>query len=78
MKIKVFRYNNVKELLFHDFFANMGVIYQFSCVECPQQNSVAERKHQHLLNVAQALYFQSRVPLHFWSHCVLTVVFLIN
>ena len=45
------------------FFAEIGVLHQFSCVECPQQNSVAERKH---------------VPLHFWSHCVLIATFLIN
>ena len=79
MTIKVFRSNNAKELLFHDFvFAKIRVLHQFSCVECPQQNSIAKKKDQHLLNVARALYFQSRVPLHLWSHCVLTATFLIN
>ena len=35
MKIRAFRSDNAKELLFHDFFADMGVVHQFSCVECP-------------------------------------------
>ena len=45
MKIRAFKSDNAKELLFIDFFVEIGVVHQFSCVEKPQKNSVAERKH---------------------------------
>lgn len=76
--IKAFRSDNAPELQFKEFFASKGTIHQFSCVERPQQNSVAERKHQHLLNVARALFFQSRVPIRFWGDCVLSASHIIN
>ena len=77
--VKIFCSDNAKELVFTDFFFHkQGTVHQFLCVETPQQNSVVERKHQHILNVALALYFQSRIRIELWSDYVLTTVFLIN
>ncbi|GMJ13708.1 hypothetical protein HRI_005040000 [Hibiscus trionum] len=76
--LKVFRSDNAPELKFVELFKSFGVLHQFSCVETPQQNAVVERKHQHLLAVARAFYFQSKLPIQFWGDCLLTATHVIN
>lgn len=77
-KVCSVRSDNVQELKFTELYLAKGIKAYHSCPETPEQNSVVERKHQHLLNVARSLMFQSGIPLEYWGDCVLTVVFFIN
>jgi hypothetical protein len=65
LKVKVLRYDNGIGFHMDEFLSNQGTLYQYRCVETPQQKSIVKRKHQHLLNVARALKFQSNLPLFF-------------
>jgi hypothetical protein len=79
--IQVFRSDNGKEYfntILDDFFLKNGIVHQSSCPNTPQQNGVAERKNRHLLEVARALLFSSKVPNYLWGDAVLTAAYLIN
>nr|KYP37856.1 Retrovirus-related Pol polyprotein from transposon TNT 1-94 [Cajanus cajan] len=76
--IKCIRSDNGLEFLLKDFFSSKGIIQQTSCVYTPQQNGRVERKHQHILNVARALMFQSQIPNNFWCYAIKHAMFLIN
>lgn len=77
-KVKGVRSDNALELKFTALFKKKGILAYHSCPERPEHNSVVERKHQHILNVARALMFQSHLSLDYWGDSVLTAVFLIN
>ena len=76
--VKKVRSDNGGEFKIHDFYTEKGIVHQTSCPYTPQQNSVVERKHQHLLNVARSLMFQSHLPKHFWGEAVMTAAYIIN
>ena len=72
---------NAKELCEGDMlqlFLDKGIHHQKSCVQTPQQNGVVELKHQHLIETARALNFQSNLPISFWGDAVQCATYLIN
>ncbi|KAG5555799.1 hypothetical protein RHGRI_006442 [Rhododendron griersonianum] len=80
-KVKFFRSDNGSEFLSRPIlklFHDNGILQELTCVDTPQQNGVAERKHRHILNVARCLRFHAHLPIKFWGECILTAIYLIN
>ncbi|WVZ09093.1 hypothetical protein V8G54_022439 [Vigna mungo] len=76
--IKVIRSDNGSEFNMHDYYKTEGIFHQTSCNETPQQNGIAERKHQHLLNVTRALIFYCNISIQFWTYALNYATLLIN
>jgi hypothetical protein len=62
---------------FYKLLAWDGTIHQISCIDTPEQNGVAERKHRHIVETTHSLLLFASVPSVFWGK-VLIMVGLIN
>jgi len=80
-KVKIIRFDNALEFdsgPCQQFFSKHGITHQTSCIDRPQQNGRAERKHRPFLKTSRALRFQANLPLRYCGDYVLTVAYLIN
>ena len=77
--VKVVRSDNGMEFMcLRKYFQDNRILHQTSCVNTPQQNGRVKRKHIHILNVARALLFQSKMPVKFWGKAITTETHVIN
>ena len=54
------------------------IIHQTTCSNTPQQNGVAERKNQHLLEVVCASLIAVKIPISYWGEAITSIAYLIN
>ena len=61
-----------------DFCSTQGIKRQLSTSYTPQQNGVAERKNQTLMNMVRCLLVEGRMPRSFWAEAATWSVHIIN
>jgi hypothetical protein len=79
--IKIFRTDcggEYSKNAFQSLCSSHGILHQFTCPHTSQQNGVAERKHQHIVDMALCLISHSSLPFTYWPYAFSTAVYLIN
>lgn len=72
------RTDNGAEFLLPEIYATHGILPQTSCVKTPEQNSIVERKHSHILNLTRSLRYQAHISKSFWLYAISHAVHLVN
>lgn len=80
-KIKSVRTDNGSEFVninFLNLLSQHGILHQKTCAYTPQQISIVERKHRHLLQLARFLMLQASLPENFWPFSLLMATYIVN
>jgi transposase InsO family protein len=79
--IKILRSDNGGEYISHEwavYLKGEGILRQLSIPKTPEQNGVAERVNETLLNKVRAMLKQSGLSDRFWGEALKTAVYLKN
>lgn len=78
-KMKVFESNNRgKKKKFTPYLGSQGISLYFSCPCTSAQNTLAKRRHRHIVKMGLSLLNHASVPLTFWVESFTTACYLIN
>nr|GEV03799.1 hypothetical protein [Tanacetum cinerariifolium] len=61
-----------KNQVLKEYFDTVGISYQMSSVQTPQQNGVVERRNRTLVEAARTMLIFSRTPLFLWAEAIAT------
>jgi transposase InsO family protein len=80
-RIKTLRTNRGGEYLSTEFGAYLkecDIIPQLTPPRTSQWNSVSERRNRTLLDMVRSMMCQTKFPLYFWGHTLLTITYTLN
>ncbi|KAJ0886399.1 putative RNA-directed DNA polymerase [Helianthus annuus] len=80
-RIRRIRSDNGTEFKNHkmeEFCEERGILHEFSAPYTPQQNGVAERKNQTLIETARTMLTDSKLPINFWAEAVSAACYTLN
>ncbi|KAK1653556.1 hypothetical protein QYE76_071361 [Lolium multiflorum] len=63
-----------KHYTLNDFLSDEGIRHQYSAAYTPQQNGVAERKNQTLMDMARSMMAEYKSRYNFWAEAISTAV----
>ncbi|KAL0462715.1 UNVERIFIED_CONTAM: hypothetical protein Slati_0159100 [Sesamum latifolium] len=63
---------------FAKFLAEQGIVAQYTMPGSPDQNGVAERRNQTLLDMVRNMMASSKLPKSLWIEALKTVVYILN
>nr|GFA26577.1 retrovirus-related Pol polyprotein from transposon TNT 1-94 [Tanacetum cinerariifolium] len=67
-----------KNQVLKEYFDTVGISYQMSSVQTPQQNGVVEQRNWTLVEAARTMLIFSRAPLFLWAEAIATACFTQN
>jgi len=79
--IKVLIYDGEEEYDsndFTEFCKQQGIARQFTTRYTPQQNGVAERKNQTIMNMARSMFPYKQLSNEYWTEAIACSVYLLN
>ena len=80
-KIRTFRTDNGGEYTssqFENYLKAEGIRHELTVPKTPQQNGVDERLNRTLVEMAQSMFLDSKLPKRFWGEAISTAVYLRN
>lgn len=82
VKSKLFKWMVVGNILAltskHFYLHKVFIFHHISCPHIPEQNGLAEWKHQHIVETGLSLMAHSSIPQKFWVDAFANAVFLNN
>lgn len=80
-KVTEIQYNRGGEFLnnrFNEFITSKDISKRVFCPHTPEQNGIAERKHQHIVSMGRCFLNSSKVPHKYWTNAFINAAFVAN